>query len=432
MATKKVTIQLKRGLKANLASATTLLAGEPAYTTDTRELFVGDGAGNAIPVGGVLPNTGTPGTYKSVTTDAQGRVTGGTNPTTLSGFGITDAAPSSHLNSTNGHPVATKDADGFMSKKDKETLDALQTTGGQPNVIESVKVAGATLPVTAKSVDVPQATATVQGVSLLGAANGAARFGQKADAGLGSVDNVQQVPMTQRGAANGVATLDTNSKVPTSQLPDVVLGAMLYGGTFAPGTKVATLTANGKTRLGTTAATITLTNDSAATTGFAANQGIFYLASAAGSFAGVTAPFEVGDWLVSTGASWQKIDNTDAVVSVNGKTGAVSLTAADVNAEPAFASLPDAKIASASAWNAKQGAITSIVGNDNASAANNVTSGAVTVPVPVTVTAPAASATQQAAGTTALRAVIQTLLNNTSYLFANAIFANDAIDGGTF
>jgi len=33
------------------------------------------------------------GTYKSVTVDTYGRVTGGTNPTTLSGFGITDAQP---------------------------------------------------------------------------------------------------------------------------------------------------------------------------------------------------------------------------------------------------------------------------------------------------------------------------------------------------
>lgn len=37
-----------------------------------------------------LKNTGTAGTYKSVTTDSQGRVTSGTNPTTITGFGITD------------------------------------------------------------------------------------------------------------------------------------------------------------------------------------------------------------------------------------------------------------------------------------------------------------------------------------------------------
>ncbi len=43
------------------------------------------------------PNSGvTAGTYKSVTVNAQGHVTGGTNPTTLSGYGITDAAAKTH------------------------------------------------------------------------------------------------------------------------------------------------------------------------------------------------------------------------------------------------------------------------------------------------------------------------------------------------
>lgn len=44
-----------------------------------------------------LANSGvTAGTYKSVTVDAKGRVTGGTNPTTLAGYGITDAMSTSH------------------------------------------------------------------------------------------------------------------------------------------------------------------------------------------------------------------------------------------------------------------------------------------------------------------------------------------------
>lgn len=38
-----------------------------------------------------MPNVGTAGTYFKVTTDAQGRVTAGENPTTVDGFGITDA-----------------------------------------------------------------------------------------------------------------------------------------------------------------------------------------------------------------------------------------------------------------------------------------------------------------------------------------------------
>lgn len=40
-----------------------------------------------------LASVGTAGTYTKVTTDAKGRVTSGTNPTTLAGYGITDAQP---------------------------------------------------------------------------------------------------------------------------------------------------------------------------------------------------------------------------------------------------------------------------------------------------------------------------------------------------
>jgi len=40
-----------------------------------------------------LATVGTAGTYRSVTTDAYGRVTAGTNPTTLAGYGISDAQP---------------------------------------------------------------------------------------------------------------------------------------------------------------------------------------------------------------------------------------------------------------------------------------------------------------------------------------------------
>ena len=46
------------------------------------------------------PNSGvTAGTYKSVTVNAQGHVTAGSNPTTLAGYGITDAAAKSHTHS---------------------------------------------------------------------------------------------------------------------------------------------------------------------------------------------------------------------------------------------------------------------------------------------------------------------------------------------
>ena len=36
--------------------------------------------------------------------------------------------------------------------------------------------------------------------------------------------------------------------------------------------------------------------------------------------------WQVGDWAIFDGTVWQKVDNTDSVTSVNGQTGAVSLT----------------------------------------------------------------------------------------------------------
>ena len=40
--------------------------------------------------------------------------------------------------------------------------------------------------------------------------------------------------------------------------------------------------------------------------------------------------WQVGDWAVFNGSIWQKVDNTDAVTSVNGKTGTVVLGVADI------------------------------------------------------------------------------------------------------
>lgn len=74
------------------------------------------------------PDSGvTPGTYKSVTVDKQGHVTSGTNPTTLLGYGITDAANSSHT-----HGNATTSADGFMSKSDKSKLNGIAASSTTP------------------------------------------------------------------------------------------------------------------------------------------------------------------------------------------------------------------------------------------------------------------------------------------------------------
>jgi hypothetical protein len=64
-------------------------------------------------------------------------------------------------------------------------------------------------------------------------------------------------------------------------------------------------------------------------------KGYYYVVSVAGNtnLNGIT-DWQVGDWAIYNGTSWEKVDNTDAVVSVNGYTGAVVLTASDVGAVP--------------------------------------------------------------------------------------------------
>jgi hypothetical protein len=60
----------------------------------------------------------------------------------------------------------------------------------------------------------------------------------------------------------------------------------------------------------------TLTSPPAST-----SKGDYYVVSAAGTRFGID--FAVGDWIISNGTAWEKVDLTDAVSSVFGRTGAV-------------------------------------------------------------------------------------------------------------
>ena len=62
------------------------------------------------------------------------------------------------------------------------------------------------------------------------------------------------------------------------------------------------------------------------------NKGYYYIVDIAGStnLNGIT-DWKIGDWAIFNGTTWDKVDNTDAVSSVNGFTGAVSLTTANIS-----------------------------------------------------------------------------------------------------
>lgn len=148
------------------------------------------------------------------------------------------------------------------------------------------------------------------------------------------------IKQTDKGAANGVATLDANSKIVLSQLPDTVLGNVRYGGTFDPKTGVCTLV-DGKI-LGADKTEYTeLTIDANNAANF---KGYYFLATDTATLVGVE--FLVGDWCISNGtAGWAKVDNTDAVTGVKGdkedafRIGQINITAANVGAVEANAAI---------------------------------------------------------------------------------------------
>lgn len=103
------------------------------------------------------------------------------------------------------------------------------------------------------------------------------------------------------GAVSGIAGLDTGGKIPVAQLPDSIVGQLEYQGTFS----AAAGTAPGSPA-----------------------KGYYWIISAGGTINTVT--YAVGDWIIYNGTTFDKIDNTDAVTTVAGRTGAVVLTTVDV------------------------------------------------------------------------------------------------------
>lgn len=90
----------------NAASATKLQTARTiSLTGDVTGSVNFDGSGNAS-MTTTKKNSGVvAGTYRSVTVDAKGDVTAGTNPTTISGYGITDAYTKTQIDAMNANLV---------------------------------------------------------------------------------------------------------------------------------------------------------------------------------------------------------------------------------------------------------------------------------------------------------------------------------------
>ena len=129
------------------------------------------------------------------------------------------------------------------------------------------------------------------------------------EVGLGNVTNDAQVKRTEMAAALGVATLDGTGKLTPDQTPAALVGAVVYQGVWNAATNTPALVSS----VGT--------------------KGWYYKTSVAGTtlIDGIS-QWGVGDTIIFNGTTWDKIDGiANEVLSVAGKTGAVTLTPTDVS-----------------------------------------------------------------------------------------------------
>ena len=117
-----------------------------------------------------------------------------------------------------------------------------------------------------------------------------------------SIINVEY--QSNKNQPNGYAGLDGNGYIPTSILPDSVVGNVKYKGTFDPITTTFSATSS--------------------------NLGWYYIATNSATYSGLY--FQIGDWMISEGTYLSKVANTDAVMTVNGRMGNVVINSSDITA----------------------------------------------------------------------------------------------------
>lgn len=132
------------------------------------------------------------------------------------------------------------------------------------------------------------------------------------------------------GSGPGTASVTLNNASVTAK---VLTGVNITGGSISASDSI--LTAFGKLQnqinglIGSSVyqGTWNASTNTPALASGVGTRGYYYIVNVAGStnLDGIT-DWNVGDWAIFDGTAWQQVDNTDSVTSVNGQTGAVSLT----------------------------------------------------------------------------------------------------------
>jgi hypothetical protein len=258
-----------------------------------------------------LANSGvTTGTYTKVTVDAKGRVTTGTTLSagdipSLNYLPISGGTLTGNLiiwpgtNASYGAGLKFRN-DGYAhyTVGVKGNTFVLSNTGADGSVVWSASITDL---ITVTSAGNVTTLGSVTASSIIKSGGTSSQF-LKAD---GSIDSTTYQSTSQKGQANGYASLDGAGKVPVSQLPSSI---MEYKGTWNASTNSPTL-ADG-------------TGDT----------GDVYRVSTAGTrnLGSGSITFDIGDYVIYNGTVWEKSDTTDAVASVNGFTGIITLTTTNI------------------------------------------------------------------------------------------------------
>jgi hypothetical protein len=127
------------------------------------------------------------------------------------------------------------------------------------------------------------------------------------EARIGTNETEIQAIEDSVGSANGICPLDATTKIDISYIPDAVLGTMQYQSAWNADTNTPTITSG----VGT--------------------KGHYYVVNVSGTTnLDGEADWQNGDWAVFNGTTWEKIDNSDKVSSVNGQVGVVVLDKTDI------------------------------------------------------------------------------------------------------
>jgi len=286
--------------QASNASASASAASTSATNAASSASAASTSASNASSSASAASSSATSASNSATTATTQ--ATSATNSATAAGTSATNAAnsaTSANTSATNASASASAASTSASAASTSETNAA--TSASTATTQAGIATTQATNASTsASSASASASTATTQASNASTSASNAATSATNA---ANSATLAASYTPSQTG--NSGKFLTTNG---TATSWASIVGALSYQGSWNASTNSPTLTSS------------------------VGSNGYYYVVSVSGStnLDGIT-DWVIGDWVIFNGATWQKIDQTNLVTSVAGRTGAITLANTDIS-----------------------------------------------------------------------------------------------------